>query len=52
MNQDALTGRKPPLSQYRNAYQEIRHHAMFEPVTKYNVVVDVVTDVAYAAPGS
>jgi acetolactate synthase I/II/III large subunit len=32
----ALTGKKPPLWQYRNAYQEINHWPMFEPVTKYN----------------
>ena len=38
----ALTGRKPPLAQYRNAYQEIIHGPMFEPVTKYNVNVDTL----------
>jgi acetolactate synthase-1/2/3 large subunit len=37
----ALTGKKPPLFQYRNAYQEIEHSPLFAPVTKYNV--DVVT---------
>ena len=37
----ALTGKKPPLFQYRNAYQEIEHGPLFAPVTKYNV--DVVT---------
>ncbi len=37
----ALTGKKPPLWQYRNSYQEINHWPMFEPVTKYNA--DVVT---------
>ncbi len=36
----AFTGRKPPLYQYRNAYQEILHNTMFEAVTKYNVEVD------------
>ncbi|HEX5690180.1 MAG TPA: thiamine pyrophosphate-binding protein, partial [Roseiflexaceae bacterium] len=37
----ALTGKKPPLFQHRNAYQEIQHGPLFEPVTKYNVdVVD------------
>ncbi len=36
----AITGRKPPFAQYRNAYQEIIHGLMFEPVTKYNVNVD------------
>lgn len=37
----ALTGKKPPLFQQRNAYQEIEHAPLFDPVTKYNV--DVVT---------
>lgn len=37
----ALTGKKPPLFQHRNAYQEIDHGPLFAPVTKYNV--DVVT---------
>jgi acetolactate synthase I/II/III large subunit len=37
----ALTGKKPPLFQYRNAYQEVQHGPLFAPVTKYNV--DVVT---------
>lgn len=35
----ALTGKKPPLFQQRHAYQEIEHHPLFEPVTKYNVDV-------------
>ena len=37
----ALTGKKPPLFQYRNAYQEIDHSPLFASVTKYNA--DVVT---------
>ncbi|MCI0397538.1 MAG: thiamine pyrophosphate-binding protein, partial [Chloroflexi bacterium] len=37
----ALTGKKPPLFQHRNAYQEVQHGPLFAPVTKYNV--DVVT---------
>jgi acetolactate synthase I/II/III large subunit len=37
----ALTGKKPPLFQHRNAYQEVAHAPLFAPVTKYNV--DVVT---------
>src|SRR5688572_16147869 len=37
----ALTGKKPPLFQHRNAYQEVQHAPLFAPVTKYNV--DVVT---------
>ncbi|HIE26264.1 TPA: thiamine pyrophosphate-binding protein [Candidatus Poribacteria bacterium] len=43
----AITGRQPPLSQYRNAYQEILHHPLFEPVTKYNVNVDTVEQLPY-----
>ena len=35
----ALTGRKPPYYRQRNAYQEIVHGPLFEPVTKYNVDV-------------
>lgn len=38
----AFTGRKPPLFQYRNSYQEIQHNTMFEAVTKYNVEVDSI----------
>jgi len=30
----ALTDFKPPLLQYRNAYQEILHHPMYDYVTK------------------
>lgn len=37
----ALTGKKPPLFQHRNAYQEIAHGPLFAPVTKYHA--DVVT---------
>ena len=37
----ALTGRKQPMHRHRNAYQEVLHGPMFEPVTKYNVAVDV-----------
>jgi acetolactate synthase-1/2/3 large subunit len=35
----AITGKKPPMFLHRNAYQEIDHWPMFEPVTKYNVDV-------------
>jgi len=38
----ALTGRRPPMGRYRNAYQEIVHAPLFEPVTKYNVEVETV----------
>lgn len=43
----AMTGRKPAIAQYRNAYQEIFHHPMFEPVTKYNVSVNVPEQLPY-----
>lgn len=36
----AITGKKPPLSQYRNAYQEIVHGPLFAPVTKFSADVD------------
>ena len=32
----ALSGKKPPLFQHRNAYQEIEHPPLFAPVTKFN----------------
>ena len=35
----ALTGKKLPHAQHRHAYQEIQHHPLYEPVTKYNVEV-------------
>jgi len=38
----AITGRKRPEAQYRNAYQEIIHSPMYAPVTKYNVNVDTI----------
>ncbi|MGA2481471.1 MAG: thiamine pyrophosphate-binding protein, partial [Spirochaetia bacterium] len=38
----AFTGRKPPLYQYRNSYQEILHNTMYQAVTKYNVEVSAV----------
>jgi len=37
----ALTGKKPPLFQRRNAYQELDHGPLFAAVTKYSA--DVVT---------
>jgi acetolactate synthase-1/2/3 large subunit len=43
----AITGRKPPIAQYRNAYQEIDHYAMFEPVTKCNVIVETIEQLPY-----
>ena len=38
----ALTGRKPPMYQYRNAYQEIEHAPLFRPVTKFQANVDEI----------
>ena len=43
----ALTGFKPPLAQYRHAYQEILHQVMFDPVTKWNVRVDTIEQLPY-----
>lgn len=43
----SLTGRKPPLARYRNAYQEIPHLSMFEAVTKYNVSCDDIQQVPF-----
>lgn len=36
----AITGRKKPVTQYRNAYQELIHGPLYDHVTKYNVNVD------------
>ena len=33
----AITGKKPPSFQHRNAYQEVDHWPLFAPLTKYNV---------------
>jgi acetolactate synthase-1/2/3 large subunit len=46
----AFTGSKPPIFQYRNAYQEINHNAMFDPVTKYNVKIDAVEQLPVMLP--
>jgi len=35
----AITGKKPPMFQYRNAYQEVEHAPLFAPVTKYHADV-------------
>jgi acetolactate synthase I/II/III large subunit len=43
----ALTGKKVPLAQYRNAYQEIPHARMFEPVTKFSAAVDRIEQLPY-----
>ncbi len=36
----ALTGRKQPMFQHRNAYQELIHAPLFQPVTKFQANVD------------
>lgn len=32
----AITGRRPPVEEHRNAYQEILHDQLFDPVTKFH----------------
>ena len=36
----ALTGRKPPVAQHRNAYQEVAHAPLFQAVTKFSAEVE------------
>lgn len=43
----ALTGKKPPLFQQRNAYQEIAHDPLFAPVTKFNADVTSLAQLPY-----
>jgi acetolactate synthase I/II/III large subunit len=43
----AITGRKPPIAQYRNAYQEIVHGPLFQPVTKFSAMVDTAEQMPY-----
>ena len=38
----AITGRQTASNRYRNAYQEIEHWQLYEPVTKYNAQVDEI----------
>ena len=40
----AITGKRPSPQKYRHAYQEIEHYPLFEPVTKFNAIVDRVED--------
>ena len=40
----ALTGRKPPGDQHRNAYQEIAHAPLYAPVAKFHAEVDDAAD--------
>lgn len=37
----AITGRKPPMFRNRNAYQEVVHAPLFQPVTKYRAEIEV-----------
>lgn len=43
----AITGYKPGVAKHRNAYQEIDHNTMFDPVTKYNVQVETLEQLPY-----
>jgi hypothetical protein len=43
----AITGQRPPLARHRNAYQEVIHGPLFEPVTKYNVSVETVEQLPF-----
>jgi len=43
----AITGRKDPIYQHRNAYQEIAHGEMFIPVTKFRARVDAPEQLAF-----
>lgn len=36
----AITGRKDFIYQYRNSYQEIEHAPLFQPVTKFNAMLE------------
>lgn len=40
----ALTGRKTPSQQHRNAYQELDHRALFAGVTKFSAPVESAAD--------
>lgn len=40
----AITGRKVPAHQHRNAYQEIAHAPLFAPVTKFSAEVNEAAD--------
>jgi acetolactate synthase-1/2/3 large subunit len=40
----ALTGRKQPAHQHRNAYQEVPHAPLYAPVTKFDAEVDSAAD--------
>ncbi len=46
----AFTGRKHPLWQNRNAYQELDHNPMYDPVTKYNVELSTLEQLPILLP--
>ncbi len=43
----AFSGQRAPIQRYRHAYQEILHTQMFDPVTKYNVVVETTEQLPF-----
>ena len=43
----AMTGRKPPMEQHKNAYQEIEHSKPFASVTKFSASVERVEQLPY-----
>ena len=40
----AITGRKVEAHQHRNPYQEIDHHPLFTPVTKFSARIDAASE--------
>lgn len=46
----AISGRRPPITQYRHGYQEILHYVMFDPVTKFNARVETIEQLPYLLP--
>jgi acetolactate synthase I/II/III large subunit len=46
----AITGRKNPIYQHRNAYQELPHAPMYAAVTKFHADVGSVEQVPYLLP--
>jgi len=43
----AITGRKKPIAQYRNAYQEVIHAPLYDSVTKFNANLDTAAQLPY-----
>lgn len=46
----ALTGRKPPIAQHRNAYQEIAHAPLFAAVTRYAAEISCIEQLPFILP--